>query len=527
MDIAILTVRILLSLIFIVAAISKFIGGRADSRKMLTEFGVPVWLAGPFGIALPTAELVTGIMLIPQFSASHAAISALILLLIFNGAIAANLAFGRSPQCNCFGQLHSTPIGWKTLGRNIALAALAGWAAWQIPRHPQVSWLRIVREFNSKDITVVLLALFVLGLCCAVGYTILELFRQNGRLLLRIEALEARPLVGNQPATIRPAPFVGLPIGSKAIPFDLPNTRGSRATLDSLLGDGKPLLLISTDPNCGPCNSLMPDVTAWQKELAGDLKIALLSHGRFTDNQKKASEFGLQNVLVEKKHEIAEKYHALGTPTGVLIRSDSTIGSHPLGGAEAIRQLVASKAWTEAGYGEFINRRAAAQEAPLKAQSPKPALSMGSVAPPFMLPDLDQKSISAASFNGNATVLLFWNPACGYCQRMLPDLKQWETRKSTTAPRLMLISTGSADANRSMGLTSAVLLDDRFAVGQLYGSSGTPSGVLIDSKGKIASSLVVGAPGVMALLSSDAPPANIAEVVAVGADLSRAGVRNG
>jgi hypothetical protein len=51
-----------------------------------------------------------------------------------------------------------------------------------------------------------------------------------------------------------------------------------------------------------------------------------------------------------------------------------------------------------------------------------------------------------------------------------------------------------------MGLKSTVLLDEQFAVGTLYGAGGTPSAVLIDADGKIASSLMVGGLGVMELL---------------------------
>jgi hypothetical protein len=35
------------------------------------------------------------------------------------------LARGRQPDCRCFGQLHSAPVTWKTLVRNLTLAAVA------------------------------------------------------------------------------------------------------------------------------------------------------------------------------------------------------------------------------------------------------------------------------------------------------------------------------------------------------------------------------------------------------------------
>jgi hypothetical protein len=40
----------------------------------------------------------------------------LALLVLFIVAIAVTLARGRKPDCHCFGQLHSKPIGWDPSG---------------------------------------------------------------------------------------------------------------------------------------------------------------------------------------------------------------------------------------------------------------------------------------------------------------------------------------------------------------------------------------------------------------------------
>jgi hypothetical protein len=50
-----------------------------------------------------------------------------------------------------------------------------------------------------------------------------------------------------------------------------------------------------------------------------------------------------------------------------------------------------------------------------------------------------------------------------------------------------------------MGLRSPVVLDQQFATMHAFGASGTPSGVLVDEEGKIASELAVGAPAVLEL----------------------------
>ena len=119
------------------------------------------------------------------------------------------------------------------------------------------------------------------------------------------------------------------------------------------------------------------------------------------------------------------------------------------------------------------------------------------------LPDLDGNTVELADFRGEQTLVLFWNPGCGFCQQMLPDLKEWEANSPEDAPKLLVVSAGSEEANKEMGLTSPVLLDQQFAVGRAFGASGTPSAVLVDAEGKVASEVAVGAPGVLELAGAD------------------------
>src|SRR5918911_1877876 len=95
------------------------------------------------------------------------------------------------------------------------------------------------------------------------------------------------------------------------------------------------------------------------------------------------------------------------------------------------------------------------------------------------------------------------NPGCGFCQQMLPDLKEWEAKPPEEAPKLLVVSAGTEEANREMGLSSPIVLDQQFAVGRAFGVAGTPSAVLVDKEGKIASEVAVGAPAVLALATAD------------------------
>jgi hypothetical protein len=99
---------------------------------------------------------------------------------------------------------------------------------------------------------------------------------------------------------------------------------------------------------------------------------------------------------------------------------------------------------------------------------------------------------------------MFWNPGCRFCQQMVDDVKALEARVKTEGPRLVLVSTGTVDANRASGFRSPVLLDQSFAADCALGVTGTPSAVLLDAEGKIASGIAVGAPSVLELAESRA-----------------------
>ena len=101
------------------------------------------------------------------------------------------------------------------------------------------------------------------------------------------------------------------------------------------------------------------------------------------------------------------------------------------------------------------------------------------------------------------TAVLFWNPDCGFCDQMLPDLRRAEAAATTEMPNLLLISTGDAARNRAMALRAPILLDDGFTAGSAFGATGTPSAVLVDDQGRIASAVAVGAPEVLALVGTD------------------------
>jgi peroxiredoxin len=254
-------------------------------------------------------------------------------------------------------------------------------------------------------------------------------------------------------------------------------------------------------------------VGRWEHEYASALTLAVISQGTPEANLHKSAEHGISRVLLQHDREVAEQYQAFGTPSAVLVQPDGHIGSSLSPGADAIRALVARTVGSPAEAGALpppVDLGTAAVAAPVLAAGAQ----VGTPAPALQLPDLDGETVDLAQFRGQRMLLLFWNPSCGFCQQMLPELKQWAASPPPGAPRLLVISAGTAEANRAQGLSSPVLLDPTFSVGSRFGVDGTPSAVLVDAEGRIASQVGVGAPGVWVLAgAAPSPPNGHAHVV--------------
>ena len=466
----VLAARLLLAAVVAVAGAAK-LADRVGSRRAALDFGAPSWSAGVVAAVVPVAELVVAGLLLPARTAPAGAAGALVLLTVFSIAIAINLARRRTPNCRCFGRLHSSPTGWQTVARNAALAALAAFALVGTLAGRETSAVAWIGRLGRTDVLVLGAAVAVTVVVALGAVAFVSLLRSYGRVLLRLELAESA--LSDAGLVIEPeqdpVPEIGLAPGSPIPPF---------AEIEELLTKGLPLLLLFTSPSCGPCKALLPDVAAWQREHADSLIIAFASDGTLADIRAEVAEFELEHVLVDADLRLYRAFEANGTPSAVLIAPDGRIDSWVAAGRDRIEELLAR-----------------AVEEP----SEQPGLSVGAPTPALELVSLDGEPATLTDFEGRDTLLLFWNAGCGFCRALLPDLLAWERSTNGTGPRLVVVSSGDADSTRADGFASTVLLDASFAAGDAFGADGTPMAVLVDADGRVGSPVVAGADDVLSL----------------------------
>ncbi len=322
MDALLLTLRCLLFVVFLIAAVGKLLD-RNGFRRALEGFGVPsrpgrvaVWL-------LPVAELTVAAALLIRPSARWGAVGAFLLLAVFAGGVARAMAQGRAPDCHCFGQLHSEPAGRSTLIRNLvlAIAAVVIVAAGTGP-----SLGGGVRSLNGDQLALVAVSI----LAAVLALVIAQLWGERRRLRHDLDAL------------IGPAGPPGLPRGSAAPAFTLTPVRGEAGTLAELMEPPRPAVLIFLSTNCGPCLQMLPTLAGWQASLADSLSLPAMFAGEPAEVERLSAEHGLSLVLGQTGDELFNLYALRATPSGVLIGSDGTIAGSPAEGVPAIEALIRS-----------------------------------------------------------------------------------------------------------------------------------------------------------------------------------------
>lgn len=295
-----LALRLALAAVFALAAAAK-LADRAATRDALIGFGAGPRLAAPGTWALPLTELAVAALLVVPATARWGGSAALAVLAVFTAA----LVRAGQPDCNCFGALGGGIAG-RPLARNAVLAGAAAVVALPAPATALAA-----------------------GLALALAAAIVVTRR-------RVRTGRTRP--AGAPAGHAPAPADALPtvppVGAPAPRFALPAIAGGWVTLDDLLLDERPVLLVFSDPACAACEALPARLADLRDGTAGELTIALVTRGSPDDGP-------FAPVLVQSEHEVARAYGAGHVPSAVLVDPDGRVASALAVGEHAIERLAA------------------------------------------------------------------------------------------------------------------------------------------------------------------------------------------
>jgi len=143
----------------------------------------------------------------------------------------------------------------------------------------------------------------------------------------------------------------GLPAGSTAPTFTLPDVRGGQLSLQDLRG--KRVLLTFSDPHCGPCDALVPDLVRLHRQLQEEgCEIVMVGRGDMEENRRKAEEHGIDFPVVVQDHwKLSRAYGIFATPVAFLIDERGVIAADVARGAEQIVALAKEGLGSRRGAG--------------------------------------------------------------------------------------------------------------------------------------------------------------------------------
>jgi peroxiredoxin len=316
---------------------------------------------------------------------------------------------------------------------------------------------------------------------------------------------------------------MGLPLGSDAPSFALPDLEGKERRLEDYRG--QPFVLGFFNTDCGYCKDLSSRLGKLPKK---SHPLVLLSHGPVEAHRELAAKDKWAcDVVLEEDWDVAGVYMAAGTPSGYLIDGEGRIASAlALGGDSMMSLLEAEPAappepgQSENGHGGQASRQKidgsfegngaeAGSTMAMKTRDvsesslKRDGLAAGTIAPNFVLSDLKGTTRSLVDYRGKRVLLVFSDVNCGPCELMAPELvKLYEQRPDDL--EIVMISRGDLEENKrkakAFGYPFPVLLQRSWEVSKEYAMFGTPIAYLIDADGIIVKDVAAGPEPILALV---------------------------
>ncbi len=342
-------------------------------------------------------------------------------------------------------------------------------------------------------VVVTVLGIAVVG---ASGLPLYQLMLQNGRALLRIEALERQLREQDIPPPEGQALPPGLPAGAVPGDFSLPSLAGETITLSEWRG--RRVVLIFVHPGCGFSARLLAEL-APLANAPGNLAAAplFISRGDAGENRRWFEEYRLPfPVLLQEEAEVATLLQIPGTPTGYLLDENGTTEGEMLVGAEPLMAAL----WPKSGNGRKFSRPKFTRSL-AESRIARNGLTAGTPAPDFILPSLRGPDVSLKDYRGRRVLLVFSDPGCHPCNRVAQELERIHRR--CKGLQVLMVSRGDRLANEEKaaeyGLTFPIALQRQWEISKAYALFATPVGYLIDENGVISSSAAVGADPILKL----------------------------
>jgi peroxiredoxin len=134
----------------------------------------------------------------------------------------------------------------------------------------------------------------------------------------------------------------GLPAGAAAPNFRLPLLNGGELALEEYRG--RQVLLVFSDPHCGPCDALAPQLEQLARRTPA-VQVLMVSRGDEDANRAKAAQHALTfPVVLQRQWEVSRDYGMFATPVAYLIDAAGILARDVAVGLEPILTLFAEAA---------------------------------------------------------------------------------------------------------------------------------------------------------------------------------------
>ena len=339
-------------------------------------------------------------------------------------------------------------------------------------------------------------ALLVLILV-SLWFGLYQIVKQQGRIILRLDALEQQ-----RGAAAQPAEPQGLGVGTEFPAFTLPDLEGAQVALESFRG--KRVLLVHWSPQCGFCDLIAPELARLQPDFAKHgVQLLLLAHGEADANRKLAEEHGLKcPILLYKDAKEPEPLANQGTPSAYLLDAEGRVAKPLAVGSDKV-PLLAAEAANEEVAAEERSKRLPGEKPLSLSRIVRDGLTAGTPAPAFSLPDIYGRTVSLDDYRGRRVLLVFSDPHCGPCDQLAPQLAQLQLHNANNGLVVVMVGRGEAEENRKKaeqhGIKFPVVMQEKWRLSKEYGIFSTPVAFLIDEDGVIAKDVAIGPDPIMAL----------------------------